>query len=471
MRPRTLLMSCLLLAACVMSWADYRNCPPMSSGSHIRPENRYFDVFPRIVPADKETAVELIPLFDHVRPKADCKYEVEYVPTESWAEKSGWTKGAKTPLVPENGVYSFKMFFENEQEHVLYVEEIRPDGKKKLLGDFRVYSLKEDLFALRPYKGDFHMHSNRSDGVESPAYVAGACRRVGLDFMALSDHKTYSGSVEAQEAFKGLPIDLRIYNAEEVHSPDNPVHILSFGATSGITELYKDDESAYRKEVAEIQAKLGELPPGVDAFSYAASVWVFNKIRERGGMAMYCHPYWFTGHRYYISEALTSYLLETKPFDALELISGMGRDTLTQVDTNALQVARYHEERAKGRQIPICGISDTHGVENSDAFGRYYTVCFAPSSDLADLIAAIKGLNSVAVEAIGGELPRAYGPFRLVRYTHFLLHEVFPQHDERCFEEGRQMILYASGDPEAVQRLALLQGQVLRLYNRYWGQR
>lgn len=468
---RSMVVSCLVLFAGFVAVGDYMECPPTSSGTHVRPVDRYFDVCPRIVKSDQEATIELTPLFDHVRPKSDCTYEIQYVPTEEWDSKTGWKKDTKTPIVPEGGVYKFHMFFENEQEHVLCLDEIRADGKRKTLGEIHVYSLKDDLFALRPYKGDFHMHSNRSDGVESPAYVAGACRRVGLDFMALSDHKTYSGSVEAQEAYKGLPIDLRIYNAEEVHSPDNPVHILSFGAKASITDFYKDDESVYRKEVADIQSRLGTLPDGVNPFQYAACVWVFNKIRESGGMGMFNHAYWFTGHKYYVAEAMTSYLLETKPFDMFELISGMGRDELDKVDTNGLQVARYYEERAKGRQIPIAGISDTHGVENSDAFGRYYTVCFAASCDLPDIFAAIKGLNSVAVEAVSGEMPRAYGPFRLVRFTHFLLHHVLPQHDEYCFEEGRQMIQYSSGDKIAVERLKLLQGQILGLYNRCWGQR
>lgn len=470
---RLVIASCLLMILTATAWAaapDFMGCPAMSSGSHIRPVNRFFDVSPRILHADQEATVVLTPLFDHVRPKADCKYEVEYNPVGGWVEKNGWKKDNKTSLVPEDGVYKLHMFFENEQEHVFCINEVRPDGKKRSLGEFHMYSLNDDLFALRPYKGDFHMHSNRSDGIESPAYVAGACRRVGLDFMGLSDHRCYAGSVEAIAAYKDIPIDLRIYHAEEVHSPDNPVHILSFGADTGITELYNTDETVYRKEVADIQATLGTLPPGVNPFHYAASVWVFNKIREHGGLAMFCHPYWVAGYKYYVPEALTSYLLEKKPFDAMELISGMDHDTLTQVDTNALQVARYQEERAKGRQLPIYGISDTHGMENSDTFGRYYTVCFAPSSDFADLAAAIRGLNSVAVEGVGGELPRAYGPFRLVRYAEFLMHEVFPQHDELCFEEGMQMIQYASGDQKAVQRLALLQGEIQRYYDRSWGQ-
>lgn len=449
--------------------ADYLDAPALPSGVHIRPENRYFDVIPRIVPADQETTVEIIPLYEHVAFKEDCTYEVTYVPTERPVLRGNWIPGKKTPMVPDpDGRFRFTMYFAGEQEHVIHIVEIAKDNKQRVLANLRVYSLEEDLFALRPYKGDFHMHSHYSDGTESPAYVAGACRRVGLDFMGLSDHRLYRPSILAKEAYNDVPIDLRIYPAEEVHPPDNPVHILSFGASAGITEFYRDDESSYRAEVQEIMDNLHELPQGVNRYQYASCVWASNKIRELGGLSMLCHYFWFTSNKYYFDIPLLDHLIETEVFDALELISGFGEKSLDRTDVNNLQVARYHEERAKGRTLPICGISDCHGKEHNDVFGRYYTVCFSPSGELTDIIEAIKALRSVAVEAVGGQLPRAHGPFRLVKYTHFLLREIFPQHDELCFEEGRLMLQYAAGDKTAADRLRLLEGQTVRLYDKFW---
>jgi hypothetical protein len=185
-------------------------------------------------------------------------------------------------------------------------------------------------------------------------------------------------------------------------------------------------------------------------------------------MSMFCHAFWYTSNRFYVPMALTDYLLDKQPFDALELISGMNFTEQEEMDTNCLQVARYQEERARGKRIPICGISDTHGVENSEMFGRYYTIVFSPTSEVADLIAGIKELNSVAVEAFHGEHPRAYGPFRLVKYASFLLREVFPQHDVLCGIEGQTMLQYAAGDKAAADRLKALQGQVAALYAKCW---
>ncbi len=464
-------LATLLALASFDALGEYTDCPPQPSGAHIRPDNRFFDVVPRIVPADTEQTIIITPLFDHVRPQEGWTYTIGYTPGDQWVDKSGCRpEGMKpAPLTPVDGAYQFTFLFEGEQEHILSIEA-QSKKEKHTVGTIHLYSLKSDLFALRPYKGDFHMHSNVSDGVESPAYVAAACRRAGLDFMALTDHKKYGGSVAAQEAFKNVRTDLRIYNGEECHAPGNPVHVVSFGARASISDQYAD-EAAYRNAVAEIEKTLPPTPQGVDRFVYASCLWEAQKIREAGGMSMFCHAFWFPSNHYYVPMAMTDYLLETRPFDAFELISGADAKELTQMDTNTLQVARYHEERAKGRPLPICGISDAHGIEFSETFGRYYTVVFSPSLEMEDLIASIKALNSVAVEAYHGEHPRPYGPFRLVKYTSFLLREVFPQHDELCGDEGRMMLQYASGDKAGAKRLKAVRGQTARLYAKYWNER
>lgn len=430
----------------------------------MKAEHRYFDITPRIVRADCETAITIAPLFDPGRFSADKEYELSYFPVEEFAERSGWTPQNRTVLKPANGTFRFVQYFEAEQEHVLLLEEVL-GTERKLIGDFRVYSLKPDLFCRRPYKGDFHLHSAASDGRESPAYVAGACRRIGLDFMAVTDHRKYAPSLEAQRAYADVDIDLRIFPGEEVHPPDNPVHIINFGGSASIQEMFRD-EMAYREAVKRLARKLEDLPRGVDPYQYASSAWCFDRIREVGGLGVFCHPYWFTSHRYAPSGALTSWLFEKEPFDAFELIGGFHR---AEADSNTLQVARYHEERVKGRTIAIVGASDAHGCERGDLFGWYYTIVFAPSVELGDLITSIKDLYSVAVEALPGETVRAYGPFRMVKYALFLIREVFPQHDELCFEEGRLMLRHIAGDPASAVMLGKLGGRVASLMNRHRG--
>jgi len=418
---------------------------------------------PKVVRADRESVIEIRPLFEHVRLRDEVEYTVTYFPAEEFAQRSGWPGRSKITLKPTEGVLRVPQYFEDEQEHILLVEE-GSDERTKVIGDFRVYSLKEDLFIRKPYKGDTHIHSSRSDGQESPGYVMGACRRIGFDFVALTDHRQYAPSLESQRAFDGVDLDLRIFPGEEIHPPDNPVHIVNFGGRFSVNELFSDN--AYRAEVKALETAFDNLPPGVDPYQYASCCWCFDKIREAGGLGVLCHPYWFTGHRYAPSGALTSHLFRQQPFDAYELLGGYHR---SEVDSNTLQEARYHEERAQGRRIPIVGASDAHGCERGGLFGWYYTIVFSPTLAPADLIENVKTLYSVAVEALSGESVRPYGPFRLVKYALFLLREVMPQHDELCQEEGRLMLRHLSGDPIAASSLHALGGRTADLLDRYWG--
>ncbi len=431
----------------------------------MRKENRYFDIFPQVVRAGQETTLTIRPLFDHCR-FSDTAYNVTLIPTEGVVGKMpAFDVMQRSPM--EDGALRVSYHFESEQEYVILVETAA-EGSEAKQAEFRVYALADDLFNRRPYKGDLHLHSHKSDGWESPAYVAGACRRTGLDFMAVTDHRRYEPSLEAMHAFEDMPVDLRIYPGEEVHPPDNPVHIINFGGSFSINECFRQDEATYRAEVQTIAEALADWPAEMDPYPYASCAWCFDKIREAGGLGLFSHPYWFTRYRYDVPEHLTTQILERQPFDALELIADYHR---FEAESNMLQAARYGEERAKGKRIPVVGVSDTHGCERGEMFGWYYTVVFAPSADLQDLIQSVKDCQAVAIEALPGETPRPHGPFRLVKYARFLLREVFPQHDELCVEEGRLMLAHLAGDPHAAAILRAYQGRVTALYDHLWGMR
>jgi hypothetical protein len=419
---------------------------------------KYYDVFPRIVRSGSETVITVRPLFEHVAFTTEQPYRATLLPMKGAEGQMRWD-GAETQAVEVlDGVLRVPCRFLGEQEYCLRIE--RADHAP---ADFYLYALDPDLFSRRPYKGDFHMHTHHSDGVESPAYVAAACRKIGLDFMAITDHHRYFPSIDAIDAFAGAQIDLRIYPGEEVHPPGNPVHMLNFGGSFSVNELFAQD--SYESEVAEVARQIEDFPAEVDPYPYASCVWAFGKIREGGGLAVFCHPYWISNMHYDVPEALTNLIFERQPYDALELIGGYHR---FEVESNALQVARYHEERAAGKRIPIVGVSDSHGCETGSLFGWYFTVAFSPTADLPDLVASINDLYSVAVEALPGETPRAFGPFRLVRYSHFLMREVFPWHDRLCAQEGSLMLEYAAGDPQAAGALQALKGQADGLYRHWW---
>ncbi len=314
-----------------------------------------------------------------------------------------------------------------------------------------------------PVQGRFAYAQRAFGWVESPAYVAGVGRRIGLDFLAITDHRLYSPSIEAQEAYAGLPHDLCIWAGEEIHPPDNPTHMINFGGRYSINALFSD--ARYRAEGAQRMERQGPLPAGVDAYQYASCCWCFDEVRAAGGLGIFCHPYWFFRHRYTPSGALTSHLLAQQPFDAFELIGGYHRH---EIDSNTLQVARYHEERAHGRNMPVVGVSDAHGCEEGKLFGWYYTIVYSASLDLPDIIQSIKEGYSVAIEALPGETARAYGPFRLVKFSLYCLRELLPQHDELCQEEGRLMLAHLAGDPASAEMLGRLSGRTAALWASLW---
>jgi hypothetical protein len=424
----------------------------------MRNDNRYFDIYPKIVRAGRETTITIRPLFDHVR-FGDAVPEVLIYPAEGGTRQAVQPAPDTAQPVLVDGSLRIRYQFGSEQEYTLLV-----GSGPKIQAEARLYALDDDLFARRPYKGDLHIHSFRSDGKESPAYVAGAGRRIGLDFMAITDHHKYAPSLEAIHAFDGVPIDLRLYPGEEVHPPDNPVHIINFGGSFSVNDLFAIE--GYRREVQALADTLVDFPPDMDGYPYASCVWCFDKIREGGGLAIFCHPYWYSRHRYDVTEAMTTLIFDRQPYDALELIGGYHPH---EFESNMLQVARYNDERARGKVIPIVGVSDAHGCETGELFGWYYTIVFAPSLALPDLVESVKALYSVAVEALPGQMPRAHGPFRLAKYAQYLLREIIPLHDALCVEEGRLMLAHIAGDTNAINLMRAYQGRTTALYDHLWG--
>lgn len=430
----------------------------------MKTQNRFFDVYPRIVPANMSTVISIKERYGQSRIKDGAEYEIKCYPVERITHEGEYKLRDARYITAVNGTLKIEQFFAGEQEHIIVMQERGNESSDKILR-FSLYSLEKDLFKRKPYKGDLHMHTNHSDGKESPGYVTASCRKIGLDFMAITDHGQYFPSVEAQKSFGDLSIDLLICRGEEVHPINNPVHMINFGGSLSINELISEKQEEYISEVKRIEEGLSDIKDEDARYQCASCLWCFDKIRKGGGLGIFCHPYWLISNGYYISDTVTSYMLENQPYDALEVIGGYFKH---EEDSNTLQVARYHEERAKGKKIPIVGVSDSHGCENSDLFGWYYTIAFSPELEQKDIIGSIKDLYSVAVEAIPGEAKRAYGPFRLVKYAMFLMKEILPEHDELCFEEGHLMMSYLSGEKSAVQKLEKVKGRTKILYDKLW---
>jgi hypothetical protein len=279
-------------------------------------------------------------------------------------------------------------------------------------------------------------------------------RKAGFDFTGLTDHRNFGASIAAIEAYKDAAVDMCVCKGEEVHLPGNHVHIVNFGADESVQAYAESDTDKFKAEVNKI-ADDSVIPDGVNRFEYAACLWIFERIRRFGGLAILPHPHW-KSNVYHDPDDMTDALFASGAFDAFELLGG-----IDPCDINT-QVAYYNDARAKGQNVVVVGSSDSHGQINRKYFDWYKTVLFAKELSIDGIREAVKSGYSVAVEEFPGENARAHGPYRLVCFTLFLLSEYFPIHDEMCFEEGRQMKAYALGEPDAAPLLKMLSGRTGR---------
>lgn len=435
---------------------------------------RYYDITPLVVRKGETATVTIRSKHPHTgfaAPKEFtrivCFRQGDPVVT-GWVKWMGNESNVEFKRVDERTV-TFDYTFNEEDEYsirLIWENPEEPNPPRSVIADFHIYALEDDLFELTPYRGDFHIHSFCSDGKESPEYVAAACRREGCDFMALTDHGKYQPSLQAIESAGSLGLDIACFPGEEVHCPDNPVHVINFGSSFSVNDYYRADDKRYREEVEEYRKTLPDDIDDLSAFQIASSEWAYDKIREGGGIAMFCHPYWRPEDKFHIGETVHSMMFERRKFDVFEVFGGYYRE---QLEANMLQLARYQECRANGKDFPVAGVSDAHGCDR-DLFGWYYTIVFAKNREFSSIADSIRDFRSVAVQDIPGSFPIAAGHFRLVKYTYFLLREYFPIHNRFCREEGELAISCLAGDiskEEAVERLAKMKGRTENLFDRY----
>lgn len=431
----------------------------------IKEATRYFKVTPQIVPADQEVTVTIKSLDPKNGFQNGKKYRLKYYA----ADRSGT---APEPLWRELVVtcaeqsIRFRQRFCEEQEHYVYIEGI--DVAKNIR--FSLYSLKEDLYGKMPLKGDFHMHSNNSDGMDYAPHVPAMCRKIGLDFMALTDHRQYAPSLEAIAAYRDVPVDLIMMPGEEVHPDGNNVHMINFGGKISINDYIREHKEEYDKEIREMiqtEENLREIS-GIGREICASCIWCFRKIRENGGLGIFCHPYWYIEQGCQDLQEVNEFLVREKPQDAEELVGGFFKH---ETFSNDLEIARFLQSFWEGKKCGIVGVSDAHAMERDELFGWYYTIVFADTADGASIIDAVKKGYSVAVTHLPGETLHIYGDFRFVKYAHFLAEQYFPLHDEMCAEEGYLMYRYWSGgkDPKAAEMLQMAHGQTTQYFKSVMG--
>lgn len=295
-----------------------------------------------------------------------------------------------------------------------------------------IYALEEDLFTKTPFKGDNHMHTFYSDGKDSPMYMAAAACRHGYDYCMITDHGQYQPSLIARDFFAPTGVDFLVLPGEEVHSPDNPVHIINLGGNCSVNDWWRDHEDEYRAAVSEELRSITEPMTEQDRYTIAACHVMFDRIREADGVSILCHPHWILSNGLNEHEDVTEYLADHKRFDVLELIAGGAYETGTQMQLS------YYKPRPN---MPIVGSSDSHACFGGTLEPGNFTIVFADALTCDAIKASIRSGLTVA-----GNANRFYGDYRLVKYAYFLQRNYLPAHKQKRNTLGARMIRMTSSN-------------------------
>lgn len=426
------------------------------------------DAWPKVVRADSSATITM--QFEEEDLKQPDKLKLLYYNDDGIRADGKPFQYATPEIIPfeiKGNTIVATTKFPSETRHTLKLV----NNENNTVADVKLYSLKPDYFALRPFKGNMHMHSKYSDGVDKTGSIMVAtCRKVGQDFAIETDHNNYAGSQEAVSTFATFPTDMVTYHGEEVHGPGNGTHILSLGATEGMGEWFKQHRAEYDATVKEALAKLPPdiLPKGMNAWFVASSHVIWDRIRAKGGLAVYAHPYWRPNYRQYIPKPISDYFLSELYCDAIEVVNGGSSENT---------ILHYQGLRAQGKKIPLIGTTDAH---NSRHLAGAFTLILSESVKFEDLAANIKKLNSVAVEYVARTKKHyVHGPKRVSQFALFLLEHYYDlKHDPFCQEEGEWLLTLAKAkagelnDQDAVDKatkaLQEAKGRVPALFDKYW---
>lgn len=120
---------------------------------------------------------------------------------------------------------------------------------------------------------DLHSHSRVSDGTDSPTALVMNALRAGLDVIALTDHDTFGGLQEAQEA--GRRIGVKVLGGVEMSTEvdGRPVHLLGYGCDTL--------DRALGDELARIrQGRSHRIPTMVEKLNAAGLVLSVDDVKR-----------------------------------------------------------------------------------------------------------------------------------------------------------------------------------------------
>ena len=422
--------------------------------AHVR-----YTCFPSVVCTGKETEIKIVPRDTSRIFREEQSYEMCVFGLCDDMSTYHVQPDYDVPCQIKDGCLCFSYNFTKEQE---YAVRFRLPGEKETR--VSVYAVDEDLYTLRPLKGDLHTHTYYSDGQDGIMMTPADYREEGFDFFSLTDHNRRYTSILAAELFDKVDLGMLIMPGEEVHTPGSLLHIVHAGGKDSVASKYIKDREGYESEVAEIEGTLTHIPEDY-RHRIAMAKWACDNIHKAGGIAIFAHPYWCP-LKYNIPREFSSLLFAEKIFDAFELMGG-----ISNANDN-IQLALWQEQCMLGNPIPVVGSSDSHNHDSTvTEFTRRFTIVFAKDNTTEAILDAIKNGYSVSGELSTGSYSdvRFYAPqMRLVLFAHFLFQNYFNETHKICIGEGFLMRRYAEGE-DVGEVLSALAPSVENFYKKFYG--
>lgn len=452
----------------------------------MNPRLLKFRITPRVLLSDTPQTITVEGLDSSYPFYDDIEYTVKITNAYEWNFASDDNLGYKNrnctdilKLHSVNGVIKIDYCFKGEGEWVISItpekltDELLAHHKKygwefrnphlQEYVNFSVFSLHEDLYNKKIFKGDLHVHTYGSDGWESPQMTAAQYRKYGFDFIAITDHYKMNPSLEAIETFKDIPTPFKIFQGEEVHVYDKHcVHMVNFNCKSSVNEKIENDFDNTFAEVQKIADTL-KLSNKADRIDRAWYIWVYEQIKKSGGIAIYPHPEWRITGSYNVRESVTKWLFKEKLFDAFEIIGGNNKQG------NQMQAQHYYTLALEGCKYPIVASSDCHSPlwDHVSNFNNSWTFIFA--EDTEKIPENIMKCNTVAIDNSNPDDKLVLGDYRLVKYAWFLIENYFEMHDFLCSSSGQAILDYIFGDKENATLVSLLEGKIKKYQKEFFG--
>ena len=328
-------------------------------------------------------------------------------------------------------LYSLDYDFTAEQQYSLKIKY-----NDKQICWSHVYAVDDDLALLKPFKGDTHLHTCRSDGEGTPFEVACNYRAAGYDFIAITDHHKFEPSLEAQKQIKDLTDEFFVFRGEEVHNKSmGYFHIVNFNGESSVNDIIENDDAYVETEIKRILSS-HDFNGLSDPRCAAYRIFVAEHIRKANGLAIMAHPFWETFGEYHMQTEEFIYHWQNAHFDALEVIAGCDGTG----NGNNLQEMLRCDMLADGYKIPVVGSSDAHTTVNkhpTDRFNNQFTIVFA--KDFDDIPNSIIAERGVAIDRRDDLDYRAIGKFRYAKYARYLMWEYYPIFANLCSKHANAL--------------------------------